>query len=206
MVTHAQNFQNSCGPSCLLVAALEMGVMHIPAHPNPGIYYTWVGNPRVLANDLECETILYQVTGQNGALGGNPNDWGYSMPSGIVRCARLLGMQAWVIAHRTWTVRGLKIAYRQELDVLRAMGALVSQDGSWWRTNRSTTAPVMHQFELKVLFGRTRANIGALHYVMVRPNHTVMEPGNGIDYPNINAAKTAVQMNGTGLSVFVQRS
>ncbi len=43
-----------------------------------------------------------------------------------------------------------------------------------------------------------------MHYVMVRPNGSVMEPDAGVDHGSIQAAKTAVSMHGTGLSVFIQ--
>jgi hypothetical protein len=201
MAVHRQSYANSCGASCLLCAALELGVVQVPHN---AVYPHWAVGPNPLVNSVFCETQLYEVTGENGRAGGPPANWGYSLPSGVVECARLLGLHAWAVAHRTWSVRGLKMGYRQELNRLVRMGALAQVGGSWWRRNRSVTAPVAHQRELKILVGRDRANFGGLHYVMVRPNGTVMEPGAGADQATIAHAKAATNMHGTGLSVYVQ--
>lgn len=195
METHQQSYPNSCGASCLLCAAIELGVTQIPQNP---AYILLAAGATPLTNSQACETQLYQVTSNNpGNI--NPAGWGYSMPSNIVACARMLGLQAWAVAYQTWTVRGLKIGYNDELRALRAMNALIELGG-----NRSFLGLVGHQRELKILLGRGRHNFGGLHYVMVRPNGTTMEPGNGVDYPNIAQAKTAVSMHGTGFSVFLQ--
>ena len=195
MVTHVQTYPNSCGAASLLCAASELGVATIPANAT---YPRWTGGPKPLAVTTACETDLYQVTGS--ATGApSPQDWGYSMPSGVVSCARLLGLNAWALAYDTWTVKGLKFAYNDEIARLRGLNALAESSDT-----HSTTKPVGHQRELKILFGRERSNFGALHYVMVRPDGTVMEPGFGNDHASIDACKTAVSMHGTGLSVMVQ--
>ena len=201
MATHQQSFNNSCGASCLLCAAYELGITQIPQND---AYLLLQAGATPLALSQACETQLYQVTSNNP---GNihPQGWGYSMPSQIVDCARMLGLQAWAVADRTWSVRGLKIGYSDELDQLRRMNALAEPGGAWWKSNHSSFSPVGHQRELKVLLGRGRANFGGLHYIMVRPDGSVMEPGDGVDHASIQAAKTAVSMHGTGLSVFVQR-
>lgn len=201
MAVKRQQFANSCGAASLLCAAIELGVPQIPFNPT---YTLWLNGPTPLASNNVCETALYQVTSNNP---GNINaaGWGYSMPSNVVRCARMLGLQAWAVAYRTWTVRGLKIGYRDELDALRMINALAEPGGSWRGSNHSTLGLLGHQRELKVLMGRGRHNFGGLHYVMVRPDRSVMEPGAGADYPAVDNAKTAVNMHGTGLSIFVQR-
>lgn len=201
MATYRQTYANSCGAASLLCAAYELGVAQIPQSP---VYLLLRAGATPLALSRACETQIYQVTSNNpGNI--NPHGWGYSMPSRIVICARMLGLQAWAVAYRTWSVRGLKIGYSDELRALRALNALAEPGGSWWRSNNSSFRPVGHQRELKVLLGRGRHNFGGMHYVMVRPDGTVMEPGAGVDHPNIQAAKIAVNMHGTGLSVFIQR-
>lgn len=195
MATYQQSYPNSCGASCLLCAAFELGVPVIPQNP---AYLLLAAAATPLALTQACETQLYQVTSNNpGNI--NPAGWGYSMPSDIVACARFLGLKAWAVAYGTWSVTGLKIGYSDELNALRALNALHEPGGS-----KSFYKPLGHQRELKILLGRGRHNFGGLHYVMVRPDGTVMEPGAGANYPDIAQAKTAVSMHGTGLSVFLQ--
>lgn len=197
MAIHRQSYVNSCGAATLLCAAQELGVAQIPQN---AAYVLLAAGPTQLALTRACEKMLYQVTSNNpGTV--NADGWGYSMPSRVVACARMLGLTAWAVADQTWTVRGLKMGFRDELAALRAMNALAEPGGSWWRSNHSTFRPVGHQRELKILLGR---NNGALHYVMVRPNGTVMEPGAGVDHDTIPVAKTSVGMHGTGMSVYVQ--
>ncbi len=150
MATYIQGYPNSCGAACLLCGAFELGVAQIPQNAN---YLLLQGGPTPLALNQGCEDQLYQVTSNNpGAI--NPNGWGYSMPSDVVACARMLGLQAWAIAYKTWSVRGLKIGYRDEMQALRAMNALVEHGA-----NHSTFGPIGHQRELKVLMGRGRGQL-----------------------------------------------
>jgi hypothetical protein len=195
MAVHQQSYTNSCGAASLLCAAEELGIAVIPQNLN---YVLLAAGPTNLVLNQACESQLYQVT-SNNPVNVNPHAWGYSMPSQVVACARMLGLQAWAVADATWSVRALKILYSNELSALRAMNALVEPGGS-----RSSFRPVGHQRVLKVLLDRSRANFGGMHFVMVRPDGSVMEPGAGEDHASIENAKTAVNMHGTGLSVFVQ--
>lgn len=190
MAVKQQQFLNSCGAASLLCAAHELGVANIPAYEPALLWAMQVP----LALDNACEARLYQVC-CNQLDGANPANWGYSMPSKVIFCAQLLGLEAWAVAHDTWTIGALKLVYGVELERLRQMGALV-EIGS----RRSTFAPGPNERELKVLTAW-----GALHYVMVRPDGTVMEPGQGQNHPNVTAAKNTIHMRGTGLSVFVAR-
>ncbi len=181
MATHQQSQQYSCGAATLLCAASELGVAQIPAGP------LWASGCALAVNDT-CELKLYQVTSPASH---------YSMPSGIVRCARGLGLKAKALAYNTWTVWGLKKSFKAEIADLKSLAALQED-----RHSKSVFKPNNNQRELKILFDR---DTKALHYVMVRPNGTVMEPGAGRDYSTIAEVKTALGMHGTGLSVFVQR-
>jgi hypothetical protein len=118
------------------------------------------------------------------------------MPSGVAECARVLGLKVKVIAYRTWTVLGLKLSYKAEIHALRAMGVLEEHGSS-----KSVFKPNPRQRELKVLRGKG----GALHYVMVRNNGMVMDPGYGQDL-SMAETKTLLEMHGTGVSIFLQKS
>ncbi len=198
MATYQQSYLNSCGASCLLCGAYELGINQIPQNPR---YILLQAGPTPLELTQACETQIYQVT-SNNPNNINPDGWSYSMPSQIVICARMLGLTAWATAYRTWSVRGLKIGYNNELNALRALNALDEPGGSWWKSNRSFRNPIGDQRELRVLLERKHFG---MHYVMIRPDGTVMEPGAGVDYGSIQAAKVAIDMHGTGLSVFIQR-
>lgn len=192
MTVKQQRYPNSCGAACLLCAAYELGLRAIP---RSGGYTFWMAGPSPLAIDDASESKMYQVTSNNPRR-PDPQNWGYSMPSGIVTCARMLGLQAVVVAYKTWTVRLLKIAYRPEIRRLRDLNALVEE-----RSSRSALRPGRNTRELKVL--ATQPNVAGMHYVMVRPNGSVMEPATGRDYADKGLTKGALQMHGTGLSILV---
>ena len=108
MATHKQSQVYSCGAATLLCAAKELGISQIPAGP------LWTDGCALEVNDA-CEAKLYKVTSPASH---------YSMPSGIVRCARGLGLKAKTLAYNTWTVWGLKKAYKAEIADLKSLGAL----------------------------------------------------------------------------------
>jgi hypothetical protein len=189
-----QRYRNSCGAACLLCAAKELSVAAIPV--NQG-YALWKNAPEPLALSEACEKRLYQVTSVHSRLGANPQSWGINLPSNIVLCARMLGLKAKVIAYDTYTVGRLKRVFSDEMPKLAGMHALETSSSS-----HSTFRPNPRQRELKVLVDRRSGN---MHYVMVRPDGTVMDPGMGVDVDDIQKAKKHANMHGTGLSVFVQQ-
>jgi hypothetical protein len=195
VTTKAQRYPNSCGAASLLCAAHELGVANIPIN---NAYSLWINQTPLNADDF-CETLLYQVTSNRpNDLAGSAAAWGYSMPSGIVTCARALGLQAEVHAYRTKTVWLLKKAYGAEMQTLRQMNALHEHNST-----TSLYAPGFGARELKIL--AHHPVLCMLHYVMVRHSGTVMDPANGVDVLDVATAKTGARMHGTGLSIFVHR-
>lgn len=192
MVIQAQSWQNSCGAACLLCAAMELGI-----NAFPGNFPVAAARGSPLLNNPFCERFIYQNL-TNG-VGPNPNTWGYSMPSGIVICARNLGLvNTYVIGYSTWSVLGVQFIYRNEMNTLNNMQVLQRN-----AAGHSTQTPINTERELKVLLGRGGANLGGMHYVMVRPDLTVMEPARGVNDINIGTTKAAINMHGTGLSIMV---
>lgn len=196
-VHYKQQHDNSCGAACLLCAAIELGITEIPESPH---YMLTLGG-RALEATTTCETALYQIiTGQGDNI--RTESWGYGMPSGIVRCARFLGLDVTVYGFNTWTIKGLSWSYAQELQTIQDLGVLLRVDAP--RTNL-TLQP--DERELRVLLGRSLCplTIGALHYVMVRDDGSTMEPGYGEEYPSVELAKKRIAMHGTGLSIVVSK-
>lgn len=191
MATYKQSYRLSCGAATLLCVAQELGVQQIN-HTLP------------LKLNHACEIALYRETCSD-RITLSPSTWGYSMPSNLISCARKLGLQAYAIAERTWSVRALKIGYQQELDQLRKMHALVEPASAWWQKRRSSTVLSPHQRILKVIMLRNLSNFGLMHYILLRPNGTVMEPWQGREHANIQSAKYATEMHGTGLSIMIER-
>ncbi|HEX8613838.1 MAG TPA: hypothetical protein VF800_21390 [Telluria sp.] len=202
MAEYEQSYNNSCGAAALLCAAYELELDHIPQN---GDYSLWEHDSIPLALTTACEDRLYQVTSDNPS-DENPASWGYSMPSGIVKCARMLGLAARVIAEPTWTVRALKFQYPEEINKLHQIAALKEPLYRCFFGNHSRIQPHGDERELRVLLSWQWATLGQMHYVMIRPDGSVMEPGEGLPFANVRVAKTEVQKHGTGLSVFVRRA
>jgi hypothetical protein len=203
MATCAQHYNLSCGAACLLAAALELGITTLPRIRR--LPYSLWHNPPIplVANDVNCEARIYQVTTQS-IVGDLPQNWDISLPSNIVKCTRHLALQALVIAYDTFTVSMLKKRYPNEMPTLRSLNALREESAG-----HSAFKPNPRQRELKVLIHRAlRQSNVSMHYVMVRNNGTVMDPaGGGVEYTSINEYHTAKNHyhHGTGLSVFIQR-
>ncbi|HYE34302.1 hypothetical protein [Methylocaldum sp.] len=127
------------------------------------------------------------------------------MPSDIANCADHLGLNVRLLVYSSWTVAALKIFYGNEWNRIRNHPAYENRtDGS------STHVLANDERELKILAewqdlcGPIKT-IGAMHCVMVRPNGTVMEPGDGNDKPSIAVDKAYNGMHGTGISIIVSR-
>jgi cysteine protease IpaJ len=194
MAKWGQQYRESCGAACLLCAAVELNVTTIPINNN---YTLWRNVPMPLTPSAACEKRLYQVTSAHPHW-GDPNGWGINLPSNIIVCARMLGLKAKAIAYNTYTVSQLKKLFIAEMPRLASLHALEKHGSS-----HSTYKPNPRQRELRILVDR---DSGAMHYVMVRPDDTVMDPGNGgANLNSIQDVKTHTKMHGTGLSVFIQQ-
>ncbi len=210
MAKKAQRWLNSCGAASLMCAARELGIAALPANIKLGL---WDVPTRLDVND-ECETRIYQMTGSKAdramdlktlrdLLKTNPKSdalkkWDYSLPTDILACARHIGLKgSHAVAYKTKTVTALKIAFGSEWQKIKKDEEFAPQDA-----DHSTITPKAGERELKVLLSRKYL---ALHYVMVRPDGSVMEPATGHDFRDTKAVKNFLKLHGTGLSVFVSR-
>ncbi|NJQ22337.1 hypothetical protein HCO69_22300 [Pantoea sp. LS15] len=179
---YQQNFSYSCGATVLLCAAKELGIEEIKTGYRLNLLKI-------------CEQDIYQeITGKKGS---DPNSWGISMPSGIVKTARRLGLHASVVIQKSWTVAFQKIINRRELTSLRALNALTEVN-----TSHSQNKLKPYERELKILAFRPTMGL-QMHYVMLRPDGSVMDPGYGKDLDNIAELKSTLGWHGTGISIII---
>lgn len=210
MQKKSQRWLNSCGAATLMCAAKELGISTLPANIKLGLWDV----PTRLDVDDECETRIYQMTGRKAdrkmdlttlqaLLKTNPKadalkKWNYSLPTDIVACARHIGLKgSHAVAYKTKSVAALKIGFWSEWKEIRRDKSFVRSDD-----DHSTITPKAGERELKVLLSHKTL---ALHYVMVRPDGSVMEPASGYNIRDIKAVKNYLSLHGTGLSVFLSR-
>lgn len=208
MEKKAQRWLNSCGATTLMCAARELGISILPASNKFGL---WDVPTKLDVND-ECETRIYQMTGRKAdrtmdlsalqaLLKTNPRaealkKWDYSLPTDIVACARHIGLKgSHAVAYKTKTVGLLKIAFGSQWKKISKDEEFVQRD-----EDHSTITPKARERELKVLLSYKTL---ALHYVMVRPDGTVMEPATGHNIRDTRSVKNWLKLHGTGLSVFL---
>jgi hypothetical protein len=200
MTTQKQEFPNSCAATSLLCAAVELGVTTLPKNKN---YSLWGADDSLLVT-TDCQKRIYQWTSNN------PNrldaqNWGYSMPSDIANCAIYLGLTVKILVYSTYTVTGLKFAYKDEWNRISTHPSYVSNS-----SGKSNHILANNERELKILaewqdlLGPIK-NIGAMHCVMVRPGGSVMEPDDGTDKSSIANDKSYNGMHGTGISIVVSK-
>ncbi|UYM14308.1 hypothetical protein [Endozoicomonas euniceicola] len=197
MTAYKQSYLNSCGAVALLCGAFELGIRTIPQ--NDDYSFTSLG-PMPLKMDIACEIAVYQII-SNNPLSTNPRLWGFGMPSQIIKCSKMLGLNGFAISRNSLTTFGLKAMFREELAKLRCLHALVEQSKKTLPKGISNTALAMHQRKLKLLI---KYRNGDLHYVMVRPDGTVMDPSCGQNFPSEINFKRTMNMHGTGLSLIIQ--
>jgi hypothetical protein len=186
-VQYKQTYANSCGASALLCAAMELGVQ---LRPKNKAWPLWMASA-AMAADKTTETTLYSVTsGGNGAPPG-PNA-GYSLPSNIGECAAALNLSCTVHVP-TWSVIAivLKTAYSSEMDAARAAGMKV--------VDTAMPTPGQNQRGLRVFrVGADSATSVAtgLHWVMTRPDGSVMDPALGMDVNSIDGLVLGQKLTG----------
>ena len=200
MPSYRQTFPNSCGAASLMCAAIEIGVPAIPA--NPAIHPLWVGGHLMPAlGDRPSEIMIYAVT--SGVPGAPNNDTGYSLPSKIGKAARALGLSTIAFVPKSITGAILLFLYGNEVLDAQSVGMLV--------TRKEAPLPVGNQRLLKILrVGDAAGWLPAtgLHYVMMRPDMSIMDPAVGQDFPNLDMAIQAHRANGTfyqdtGLAILI---
>ena len=158
--THEQSYVNSCGAASLLCAAKELGVDHFPD-----------GRPLVIGR--ACEDVFFSNVG-TGARGTALSDRGYSFPAKIVVFSRYLGLKnATVYMQQGFFSMVLTTFYADALKQAESAGV---------RIVRQKMPPLQpYQRALKVM---SVMGVLGLHYVMMRPDGSYMDPADGKNYPD----------------------
>jgi hypothetical protein len=158
-----QTFQQmtglSCGAACLLVAAKELGVTHLPGHSPDAKFMSG----QELALDNACERAIYDVT-----AGGKET---YSLPDGIAKAARLLGLDVTVHMSGCLVPPLLEWKYPQVREACNAMGIEVASG-----------TPTLGEHERMLVAVGIGAGLAGMHWVLYRPDTTYMDPASNKNY------------------------
>lgn len=181
-----QMFMNSCGAVCLLCAAGELAIFHLPNLPGSmclGQRIQPTGN---------CEAAIYQLT-SGATTGSRPvgaalHNAGYSMPHNIVFAARLMGLDGEIFMQNNWTSLLLRQFYPSAVNLSTGFGITINQ--------QAAPAPGPNERVLRIV----RPMVIGLHYVLERPDGTFMDPGTGQNYPNF----AAMGYPDTGIAILIR--
>lgn len=200
MVSYRQSFNNSCGAASLMCAALELGVNTIPN--KPAVHPLWTGSHTIHERgDLTSEARIYAVT--SGSPGAPSNQSGYSLPSRIGFTAKELGLTTIAFVPRSIVGNLLLFLYGSEKIDAERVGMLLKREAAPRLADRQRLLRILRVGEAS----SWRPSTG-LHYVMERPEGSIMDPAVGQNFPNLDMAIAAHRTNGvsyqdTGLAILV---
>ena len=189
MAQYTQTYPNSCGAATLMCAALELKINTIPAS---SIHPLWVAAHDIIQpnGDRHSEIMIYAVT---SGVPGTPNiDSGYSLPSRIGAAAKALGITTIAFVPQSSIGSLLLFLYgTEELDAQNT-GMLL----------RRKDAPTLEEGQrllkiLRVGDATSWKPARGLHYVMQRPDLSIMDPAVGQNFPNLDLCIQAHQANST---------
>lgn len=182
MLGYKQTYAQSCGAAALLCAAGEFGLIETrgqTGRTNEKNIYTSIVKPK---------------------KNTDPNTWGISKPSDIVCVAREMGMNAQVVVYKTWSAAIQKFFFPTEMSKLRGLNAYTKMSAT-----HSNHILNRGERELKIMAQRSLRYGMAMHYVMVRPDGSVMDPGDGKNDYNIKVIKDYYKAHGIGVSIILSR-
>lgn len=162
-----QSQPGSCGAACLMCAALELGTKTVPAHRAWGKLWQ---HAAPLSCDIPTETRLFSVTSGTGGEIPNPKS-GYSLPSYICEAAQVLGLESAGFAPPDLFGSLLQLLFRKEFARAETLGVTIRPG--------PPPRPAHGQRLLRVIRnGRRRWPFPAidLHWIMERPDGSIMEP------------------------------
>lgn len=161
-----------------MCAAIELGKTTIPL--DTAVHPVWLAAQSMTTPNLACENLIYAVT--SGAAGFATAASGYSLPSRVGKAARALGLTT--IAFVPTSIMGtalLALYGSEELDA-KSVGTLT--------VRKAAPMPEKEQRLLKVMrVGDATSYLPAtgLHYVMMRPDGSVMDPAVGQNFPDLES-------------------
>ncbi|MGY0218903.1 hypothetical protein ACWJJH_16170 [Endozoicomonadaceae bacterium StTr2] len=175
-----------CGIACLMCAALELGVKYLPSS------YT-VSKTRLKLN-RRTECLLYR---QAISKTEQRYETRLVMPVNLVLVARDLGLFGYIYLDKTFRNLPLRRKYQDQI--------LLAEKHNIPVLDRHDQQRLRYQelWELKIMFAFRKeplvliprifyAGFSELHYLMQRNDGSIMEPGTGVNYIDIE------QLNGFG--------
>lgn len=171
MAIRGQCFSNSCGAASLLCAAIELDVKQIPARP--ALQNLWnVESTITLPNgDYESERKIYAVTSGIARTAVPDIDTGYSLPSNIARAVKALGLDA--TAYVPYNLSGILLRFLYGDEIVNSINAGMPVIYAY-------APPLIENQRLLKVFRVGDAAFWkpatGLHYVMQRPNNSLMDP------------------------------
>lgn len=207
-LTVRQGWPYSCGSAALLCVAIELGVPTIsssfggPKERDKWYNYVYrndVGTFTVITKALEDR--LYKHAMAKYGRGGKV---GMCYPDGLIRTAKVLGLDVTVYFDPSCGLRcltGTCGIWDQ---------GLIQNQLDWCEDNGITV--VYQKYDLhnvgpndRIMKCLSPLHCLSLHWVMIRPDGTVMDPHQGRDYETLNKIKRRFFYNGTGLTLVFRR-
>jgi cysteine protease IpaJ len=198
---YKQTYTNSCGAVCLMCSAKELGVDAFPdAQP-------WNAAPLVMSKWTETNVFLYTGTPEKKSTGFFsakvnmpatsmvPDNFGYSMPARIVAVARSIGLLATVYMRPGLYSKVLSTFYSEALDHAKQSGVrIVERD-----------MPPLSEYSRALKVMAVMKGLG-LHYVMLRPDGSYMDPGDGKNFDSFDSMNDSLFKSyaDTGISIVCQ--
>lgn len=197
LATWKQKFENSCGAAALMCALIELGINELPFRPEFHGY--WTGRSLRNGPTKEAEALIHTVALNRQELPsrkdelpddglfdyrppddeGTESDYGYTMPSGIAKICQELGITCTMyLPFLGLAPICLRRRYPDEV--------MKSREHNMVIVRRKPPSPTGNQRLIRVMRGST---IDDLHYLMERPGGMIMDPGTGLNYPNLQRYK-----------------
>jgi cysteine protease IpaJ len=187
-----QEYANSCGAASLLCASKELGKTNLPTVDGE---FRWQGQP-LDTRTSAAEQAIYSVSSGTANRNGDLKNEGYSQPDKLIQAADRLGLKSQV-----------QVAPGIHGKVLETInpGLVTRLNEAGVEINRGPEQPLNeNQRRLRVV----RANVGVLdlpkgpvglHYVLERPNGSVMDPATGFDYNNLSTLNKTMAASSQGI-------
>mmetsp|Transcript_47822 Transcript_47822/g.116384 ORF Transcript_47822/g.116384 Transcript_47822/m.116384 type:complete len:273 (+) Transcript_47822:10-828(+) len=207
-VEHRQGGVYSCGSAALLCAAIELGVPTISSSfggpkrfDDPYDHKYEYGYGTITAINRLNERGLYKHAKATYGRGGKV---GMCYPDGLIRTAKVLGLDVTVYFEPS---RGLR-CLTGRCGIWDC--GLIQNQLDWCEDNGIT---VVHQkYDLqsagpndRIMKCLSPLHCLSLHWVMIRPDGTVMDPHKGRNYDTLVKIKRMFFYNGTGLTLVFRR-
>ena len=183
-VAKTQYTAYSCGAASLLCLAKELGVTNIPAFDGS---FAKKNNKDVLLINKTSEIDLYTIT-SNGMTGEKAHkdfrQYKYSLPDGVATAARMMNLNVQVYQQTKFITPLLNSLYND---------AKKRVEGSNIKIQDAKPALKPHERAMIAVIKMKNGLPGDLHWLMLRPDGSVMDPALGENIRDLKSLNTVVQ-------------